>query len=143
VLVEALVHSQVPNTDPATRSCSTQAVQYAVAQGVRVIAVDTGADKKTMCMEKLGCEAFIDFRECKDIPAEVKRITGSGVHAMVVTGGAKSAYEGWHELLRIGGVLVCVGLPPKGACIVGADPIFLCVGPLPFFHGLTFFGTVS
>lgn len=80
-----------------------------------------------MCLEQLKCDAFIDFRETKDIPAEVKRITGHGAHAVIVTGGTKSAYEGWHDLLRIGGVLVVVGLPPKGTCVIGADPILLSV----------------
>ena len=80
-----------------------------------------------MCLEELHCEAFIDFMKCSDIPAKVQSITGLGAHAMIVTGGAASAYSRWHEVLRVGGTLIVVGLPPKGVFELGADPIFLSV----------------
>ncbi|KAL8291535.1 hypothetical protein RQP46_002513 [Phenoliferia psychrophenolica] len=99
------------------------AAQYGAAAGVRVIAIDTSEAKRDLCLNKLGCEAFIDFGECKDIPAEVMRITGRGAHGIIVTGANQAAYSGWVEMLRVGGTVVCVGLPPKGTVIVGADPI--------------------
>ena len=37
------------------------AVQYAVAMSLRVIAVDTGADKKALCAG-YGAETFLDFK---------------------------------------------------------------------------------
>ena len=37
------------------------AVQYAAAMSLRVIAVDTGADKKALCAS-YGAEIFIDFK---------------------------------------------------------------------------------
>jgi D-arabinose 1-dehydrogenase-like Zn-dependent alcohol dehydrogenase len=78
-----------------------------------------------MCIKELGCEAFIDFRECKDIAAEVMRLTGRGAHAMIVTGGTKASYEGWATLLRVGGTLVCVGLRWYCSCIRESDIIAL------------------
>jgi propanol-preferring alcohol dehydrogenase len=102
------------------------AIQYAKAQGFRVIGIDTSEGKRQLCMD-LGCEAFIDFRETQDIPAEVKRITGRGAHCVLVTGGTPAAYANWWLLLRFGGRLVVVGLPPRGSTIAGAEPVTLCV----------------
>ena len=64
---------------------SLQAVGYAKASGIRVIGIDTTEAKRKLCLEQLGCHSFIDFRECKDIPAEIKKITGRGAHALIVT----------------------------------------------------------
>lgn len=36
--------------------------------GLSAIAIDTGAEKKALC-EKLGCAAWVDFKESKDIVA--------------------------------------------------------------------------
>lgn len=53
--------------------------------GRRVIAIDTGADKKAL-VEKLGADAWLDFKTSKDIVADIKAITGGkGAHAAVVT----------------------------------------------------------
>lgn len=51
--------------------------------GLRIVVIDTGDEKKEMCL-KLGAEAFVDFMTCKDVPAEVKRITGEGCQGVVV-----------------------------------------------------------
>lgn len=51
------------------------AIQYAVAVGLRVIAVDTGADKKKLCLS-LGAESFVDFRESKNLIEDIKTVTG-------------------------------------------------------------------
>lgn len=42
----------------------SQAVQYARAMGIRVLAID-GGEKEAMCHE-LGAEAFIDFKTCEE-----------------------------------------------------------------------------
>lgn len=62
-----------------------QGVQLAVAMGLRVIVVDTGAERKAMCL-KFGAEHFIDFKEVADTPAEVVKLTDGGAHAVYVTG---------------------------------------------------------
>ena len=62
------------------------AVQYAKYMGRRVIAIDGGEEKKKLCLEELGADAWIDFRESKDIVEDVKKLTGGkGAHAAVVT----------------------------------------------------------
>ncbi|KAJ7240659.1 chaperonin 10-like protein [Mycena haematopus] len=89
------------------------AIQYAKVAGLRVIAVDTGADKKKLCFE-LGADKWIDFQESKDIVAEIKAITdGVGAHSAVVTAASSSGYKQAIEYLRNGGTLMAVGLPGK------------------------------
>jgi len=93
------------------------AVQYANAMGLRVIAVDTGADKKKLTLS-LGAEKWIDFKESKDIVGDIKSATGGlGAHATLVTAANSSAYEQAVDYLRPSGTLVLVGLPntPLGA----------------------------
>lgn len=69
------------------------AVQYAAAVGLRVIALDTGADKKALS-EKLGAEAFIDFRDEGDLVEHIKAVTGGeGPHAAIVAASGAKAYE--------------------------------------------------
>lgn len=54
--------------------------------GLRVIAVDTGDDKKKMCLEKLGAESFIDFMSSKNVVKDVQAATedGLGPHAVIL-----------------------------------------------------------
>ncbi|KAK7037771.1 alcohol dehydrogenase [Paramarasmius palmivorus] len=88
------------------------AVQYARIRGLRVIAIDTGKEKRDLCL-KLGAEKFIDFKETKNIVQEVLKITGSGAHSAVVTSAASAGYQQALEYLRPGGTLMAVGLPPE------------------------------
>ena len=61
------------------------AVQYAKYMGRRVIAIDTGKEKRQLC-EALGAEHWIDFAESDDIVADIKKVTGGrGAHAAIVT----------------------------------------------------------
>jgi D-arabinose 1-dehydrogenase-like Zn-dependent alcohol dehydrogenase len=39
-----------------------QGVQLAKAMGLRAIAIDTGDDKRKLCLETAGAEEFIDFK---------------------------------------------------------------------------------
>jgi propanol-preferring alcohol dehydrogenase len=62
-----------------------QGVQLAVAMGLRVVVVDTGSERGTMC-KKYGAEHFVDFKETEDTAAEVVKLTDGGAHAVFVTG---------------------------------------------------------
>ncbi len=62
-----------------------QGVQLAVAMGLRVVVVDTGAERKALC-KKYGAEHFVDFKETEDATAEVVKLTNGGAHAVFVTG---------------------------------------------------------
>ncbi|KAK7443536.1 alcohol dehydrogenase [Stygiomarasmius scandens] len=87
------------------------AIQYARVRGLRVIAVDTGAEKKELCL-KLGAEKWIDFKESKDIVQDIRDATGGqGAHSAVVTSAASSGYTQAVDYLRPGGTLMAVGLP--------------------------------
>ncbi|SJX62095.1 probable ADH1-alcohol dehydrogenase I [Sporisorium reilianum f. sp. reilianum] len=88
------------------------AVQYAVAAGYRVIAIDTGADKKHLC-ESLDAERFIDFKTSKSLVDNIKAATpdGFGPQAAVVAASGAAAYELALDYIRPRGVLVAVGLP--------------------------------
>ncbi|KAJ7932134.1 chaperonin 10-like protein [Mycena leptocephala] len=87
------------------------AIQYAKVAGLQVIAVDTGADKKKLCLE-LGADKWIDFQESKNIVEEIKAMTGGlGAHSALVTAASSSGYKQAIEYLRGGGTLMAVGLP--------------------------------
>jgi hypothetical protein len=62
-----------------------QAVQLAIAMGLRAIVIDTGAERKEACL-KFGADEFIDFKEVENPVERVLEITGGGAHAVFVTG---------------------------------------------------------
>lgn len=56
--------------------------------GLEVLAIDTGKEKKDMCINKLGASGFVDFATSKDIVADVKAATGGlGPQAVIVVAG--------------------------------------------------------
>jgi len=61
------------------------AQQYAKAMGLRIIAIDTGDEKKKMC-EELGSNAFVDFATSKNVVKDVQAATedGLGPHAVIL-----------------------------------------------------------
>jgi propanol-preferring alcohol dehydrogenase len=62
-----------------------QGVQLAVAMGLRVLIVDTGAERQALG-KKYGAEHFVDFKEVENTAAEVVKLTNGGAHAVFVTG---------------------------------------------------------
>ena len=86
------------------------AVQYAVAMGLNVIAVDTGEAKLDLA-KKLGAALCLDFKR-DDVVAKVLAETG-GVHASICTAVSKSGFEQSYKVIRRGGKCVLVGLPPE------------------------------
>lgn len=86
-------------------------VQIAVNQGLRVIAIDTGAEKKDLCT-KLGAERWVDFKESKNLVQDVmKAADGLGPHAAVVAVGISQPFNDALQYLRATGTLVAVGMP--------------------------------
>lgn len=85
-------------------------VQIARAMGLCVVGVDGGTEKRELCMS-IGCEAFVDFTVTKDVVADVVAITdGKGAHGVIVTASSGAAYDISTKMLRIGGLVMCVGL---------------------------------
>lgn len=62
------------------------ACQYAKAMGLRVIAIDAGEEKKKMCVDQLGAEAFCDFSTSENLVKDVQAATedGTGPHAVLL-----------------------------------------------------------
>ncbi|KAF2736209.1 alcohol dehydrogenase 1 [Polyplosphaeria fusca] len=104
-----------------------QGVQLARAMGIRAVVVDSGNEKREMCLGVAGAEEFVDFAEVGDVGGEVVRICdGVGAHAVFVT--AVQAYAKAGEMLggRVGGKVMCIGLPPKGTMHIDVDPNRMC-----------------
>ncbi|KAK3719146.1 hypothetical protein LTR37_004710 [Vermiconidia calcicola] len=104
-----------------------QGVQLAKAMGMRAIVVDTGEQKAALA-ERIGADAFIDFRKENDVLAKVREIAdGLGAHGVLVT--AWQTYKDAVSYMsyiggRIGGKITCIGLPPKDANVeLGASPL--------------------
>ncbi|CAI7616720.1 unnamed protein product [Penicillium glandicola] len=99
-----------------------QGVQLAKAMGMRPIVVDTGESKQKLALE-MGAEAFVDFKEVADSTKAVIEIAdGVGAHGVLVT--APAAYKNAVSFIgdRIGGIVMCIGLPVVGTMTIGADP---------------------
>jgi alcohol dehydrogenase, propanol-preferring len=62
-------------------------------------------------VESLGGR-FVDFSKSANIVEEVISITQGGAHAAIVTSGSPKAFSGAVDMLRIGGTLCCIGIPP-------------------------------
>ena len=87
-----------------------QGVMLAAAMGMYPIVVDTGAEKKKLCMDR-GAHAFVDFKESKDVAAEIKEIAdGVGAHGVFVT--APGAYKDAISYTgdRSGATVMAIGL---------------------------------
>jgi propanol-preferring alcohol dehydrogenase len=84
------------------------AVQYAVAMGMRVAAVDVDP-KKLALAKKLGAEFLVNAREENPVSAIRRKI--GGVHGAVVAAVATQAFEQAIGMLRAGGSVVFLGLP--------------------------------
>ncbi|PWY73319.1 alcohol-dehydrogenase adhA [Aspergillus eucalypticola CBS 122712] len=88
------------------------ALQYAKAMGLRTISIDGGDEKRAMC-EKLGSEAYIDFKTSKDVVEDVKAATpeGLGAHAVILLAVAEKPFQQATEYVRSKGSVVAIGLP--------------------------------
>ncbi|ORY06844.1 putative alcohol dehydrogenase [Basidiobolus meristosporus CBS 931.73] len=94
------------------------AVQYAKAMGMRVIAVDTGDEKRNLCTQ-IGAEYFIDFKK-ENVIQEVQKITTSGAHGVIVLSTADKSYQDSVKYTRRCGSVICIGVIRGG---LGVFPI--------------------
>lgn len=85
------------------------AVQYAVAMGLRVAAVDIAEDKLALA-RKHGAEITVNARNEDPVEA-IQRQTG-GVHGVLVTAVHPAAFGQAIGMTRRGGTIVFNGLPP-------------------------------
>ncbi|KIW14266.1 hypothetical protein PV08_07048 [Exophiala spinifera] len=103
-----------------------QGVQLACAMGIRPVVVDTGKSRQSLSLSH-GAECFVDFVTEPDPVKKVLEVTNGGAHGVFVC--AVQAYPVSLNYLgsRIGGIVMCVGLPPKGRYHIDADPTQLCL----------------
>ena len=73
-----------------------------------IIAVD-GDDSRLAMARRMGADVALDFRHM-DVPAEVKRLTGSGVDVAIEALGTQQTFESALRSLRPGGTLSSLGV---------------------------------
>ena len=88
------------------------AVQYAVAMGRRVAAVDVD-DAKLDLARRHGAEVTVNAATSSDPAAELQEKTGGGAHGALVTAVNAHAFPQAVGALRRGGTVSLVGLPPE------------------------------
>ena len=86
------------------------AVQYAVAMGMRVVAVDI-ADDKLELARRHGAEVTVNAADGDPVAAVVEA-TGGGAHGVLVTAVHPAAFGQAIGMARRGGTIVFNGLPP-------------------------------
>ena len=91
-------------------------VQYGIAHGAQVIGVDGGSEKRDFVLS-LGAQEFIDFKTSRNVVEDIHSITNGGAHAVIVAVGTPRAFAQAADMLRVGGTLCCVGIPPGRAFI--------------------------
>lgn len=84
------------------------AVQYAVAMGLNVAAVDID-DEKLEFAKKLGATVTVNAKNTD--PGEYLQKEIGGAHGVLVTAVSSKAFDQALTMLRRGGTLVCNGLP--------------------------------
>lgn len=87
-------------------------VQYALAQGAIVYAVDGGAEKGEF-LKSLGVTGYVDFTTTPNLIGKIHEITDGGADAVIVTAANPKAFAQAAEMLAVGGTLSCVGIPAE------------------------------
>lgn len=106
------------------------AVQYAIAMGLHVVAVDITQEKLELA-RKLGAQITIDASTCD--PAEEVHQQIGGAHGVLVTAVSKNAFAQALGMVRRGGTVALNGLPPGDFPL----PIFSTV-----LNGITVRGSI-
>lgn len=87
------------------------AVQYAVAMGLKVVAVDVSDDKLDLA-RRCGADAVVNASAEGDTAKAVIDATDGGAHGVLVTAPAIGAFHDAVAMTRRRGTCVLVGLPP-------------------------------
>ena len=73
------------------------ACQYAKAMGYKVLALSSGASKRSMCLVDLGVDYYADYKS-PNIIHEVRSLTNGGPHAAIIV---SSVEEPFHQALQV------------------------------------------
>lgn len=88
------------------------ATQYAKAMGLKVVGIDI-SDDVLESVTKLGADAVFNSMTNKNYVEELKKLTGKGADAAAVFAAAQPAYTSAPDLLRVGGLLMVIGIAGK------------------------------
>ncbi|OAL57419.1 alcohol dehydrogenase [Pyrenochaeta sp. DS3sAY3a] len=89
------------------------AIQYAKAMGIKTIGLDINDHQLSMA-KQVGADAVFNSMTNKGYLDEIKKLTGKGCHAAAVYSASYAAYAGAVDTLRVGGLLMVIGITPKG-----------------------------
>lgn len=80
--------------------------------GYKTIGLDIN-DSQLEMAKKVGADATFNTMTNKNYSEELKKLTGKGCHAAAVYSAANAAYAGAPQVLRVGGLLMVIGIAPK------------------------------
>lgn len=81
--------------------------------GIKTIGLDINDHQLNMA-KKVGADAVFNSMANKNYVEEIKKLTGKGCHAAAVYSASNAAYAGAPNILRTGGLLMVIGIAPKG-----------------------------
>jgi hypothetical protein len=81
--------------------------------GIKTIGLDINESQLEMA-KKCGADAVFNSMTNKDYVAEIMKLTGKGCHAAAVYSASNAAYAGAPNVLKTGGLLMVIGIAPKG-----------------------------
>ncbi|KIW66986.1 hypothetical protein PV04_06264 [Phialophora macrospora] len=84
---------------------------FAKAMGLKVVGIDIN-DEVLQAATEHGADVTVNSRSA-DFDKQVKDATGGGADAAVVFSAAQAAYDSATKILRLGGILMVIGLPSK------------------------------
>ena len=96
------------------------ATQYAKAMGCKVVGVDISDEILATCKAQ-GADAVFNSRSNKNYVKELLELTGGGVKAAAVFSNADAAYAGAPQIIKLGGVLMVIGIPANPLSVSSMD----------------------
>jgi D-arabinose 1-dehydrogenase-like Zn-dependent alcohol dehydrogenase len=96
------------------------AIQYAKAMGAKVIGIDIN-DEILSNVKSQGADITFNSRTNPTYVQEVRDLTKSGAAAVAVFSNADPAYKSAPPLVKLGGILMVVGLPHNGVTFDALD----------------------
>jgi alcohol dehydrogenase, propanol-preferring len=88
--------------------------------GFRVVGIDVNDSVLAQCKAQ-GADAVFNSMTNKNYVKELLEITGGGVKAATIFSNADAAYAGAPQIIKLGGVLMVVGLPQNPLQISSMD----------------------
>ncbi|KAH8670397.1 alcohol dehydrogenase [Tricladium varicosporioides] len=96
------------------------ATQYAKAMGFKIIGIDIN-DEILANVKSQGADVVFNSRTNKTYAKEILELTQGGAPAVAVFSNANAAYKSAPPLVRLGGILMVVGLPHDGVTFDALD----------------------